>query len=55
MEQIFADYILPLPSNGSKGAEVDDVAWTDRLLCVMKFLDTKAINVLLSFSNIKPT
>ena len=50
---MFADYILPLPSNGTKGAEVDEVAWTDRLLCVMKFLDVKATNILLSFSNIK--
>lgn len=49
----FADYILPLPPPNSKGGDPDEAVWTDRLLCVMRFLDTKAINVLLNYSNIK--
>lgn len=49
----FAEHILPLPPPSSKGAEPDEAAWTDRLLCVMRFLDVKAVNVLLNFSNIK--
>ncbi|EMD34698.1 hypothetical protein CERSUDRAFT_116889 [Gelatoporia subvermispora B] len=55
-EQVLADYILPLPSlpsTSAKGSEVDEAAWTDRLLFTMKFLNEAAINALLSFSGVK--
>ncbi|KAH9849574.1 armadillo-type protein [Lenzites betulinus] len=56
-EQTIADFILPLPSlpssSSSKGAEIDEVAWTDRLLLTMRYLDEVAINTLYSFSNLK--
>lgn len=59
VEQVFAEYILPLPSQPSssssstKPADVDEVAWTDRLLFTMRFLDEQAINVLVGISGIK--
>jgi sister-chromatid-cohesion protein PDS5 len=59
-EQVLADYIFPLPSASSastgtgtggtsKGAgpEVDDGAWADRLLLVMRHLDERGIKHLL--------
>lgn len=55
-EQVIAEYILPLPSSpssSSKGNEVDEGAWTDRLLYTMKFLDGTAINAILSLSGMK--
>ncbi|KAG6332171.1 hypothetical protein ID866_6918 [Astraeus odoratus] len=61
-EQVIADYILPLPSlsnsasasaSVSKNAEVDEVAWTDRLLNTMRYLDDTAINTILSMSAVK--
>ncbi|KAI0689173.1 armadillo-type protein [Cytidiella melzeri] len=55
-EQMIADYILPLPaasSSSGKTAEVDEVAWTERLLCTMKFLDETANNSLRSLSGIR--
>ncbi|KAI0646530.1 armadillo-type protein [Trametes meyenii] len=56
-EQTIADFILPLPSlpssSSSKGAEIDEVAWTDRLLLTMRYLDEVSINTLYSFSNLK--
>lgn len=57
-EQTVADHILPLPlppsSSSSKNAsDVDEAAWTDRLLYVMTFLDDPATNVLQSFSGLK--
>ncbi|KAI0777199.1 hypothetical protein BD413DRAFT_514292 [Trametes elegans] len=57
VEQTLADYILPLPSlpssSSSKNADIDEVAWTDRLLLTMRYLDELAINTLYSFSNMK--
>ena len=58
VEQTLADYILPLPSpptaSSSKNAsDVDEAAWTDRLLYVMTFLNEQATNVLLSLSGLK--
>ncbi|KAJ6631101.1 armadillo-type protein [Mycena sp. CBHHK59/15] len=55
IEDVLAEYILPLPSSStpstSKNTEVDEVAWTDRLLTVMAFLDDDhATNSLLSVS-----
>ncbi|KAJ7432911.1 armadillo-type protein [Mycena galericulata] len=58
VEDVLAEYILPLPSSStpstSKGAEVDEVAWTDRLLTVIAFLDDdQAINILLTLSGVQ--
>ncbi|PFH47385.1 hypothetical protein AMATHDRAFT_152196 [Amanita thiersii Skay4041] len=56
VEQVVADYIFPLPSlsnTGSKGGEVDEVAWTDRILNTMKYLTEKSINALLGLSGLK--
>ena len=54
---MLAEYILPLPalpaSSSSKGSEIDEVAWTDRLLLIMRYLDEAAINTLYGFANIK--
>ncbi|KAI0064905.1 cohesin-associated protein Pds5 [Artomyces pyxidatus] len=54
VEPVLAEYVFPLPSTSSKG-DVDEVAWTDKLLTTMKFLDEKAINTLLGTSSIKAT
>ena len=48
-EQIFDEYILPLPAP----ANFDEVVWTDRLLLIMKHLDEQAVNLLLSWSGLK--
>ncbi|CAL1708691.1 unnamed protein product [Somion occarium] len=48
-EQVLDEYILPLPQLAS----ADEVAWTDKLLFIMKFLDENAINILLALSGIK--
>lgn len=57
MEQTITDFILPLPnlsnSSSSKGSEVDEVAWTDRLLLTMRYLDEVAVNTLTGFTNLK--
>ena len=56
-EQVFSDYILPLPSlsapSSSRSVDVDDAAWTDRLLNTMKVLDEKGIKSLLAMAGIK--
>ena len=56
-EQTFSEYILPLPSasspSTSKNVEVDEVAWTDRLLNIMQYLDEKAVKALLAMTGIK--
>ncbi|KAH8102266.1 armadillo-type protein [Cristinia sonorae] len=52
-EQAIAEYILPLPSLSSKPADIDEVAWTDRLLFTTSLLDDQAKNSLLSLSGIK--
>lgn len=56
-EQVIGEYILPLPSptptSNSRANDVDEGAWTDRLLFVMKFLDEMAVNALLSLSGMK--
>lgn len=59
VEQVIADYILPLPvasSSKDKSAivEIDEVRWTDRLLNTIKYLeDDKALNALLVCTNLK--
>lgn len=60
VEQVIADYVFPLPSllnaasaSTSKNAEVDDVAWTERLLNTLRYLDDTAIIAVLSMSGIK--
>ncbi|KAA1473006.1 cohesin-associated protein Pds5 [Dentipellis sp. KUC8613] len=51
VEHVFLEYVLPMPS--ARNAEVDEAAWTDRLLTTMRFLDEKAVNALLILSGIK--
>ncbi|TFY68468.1 hypothetical protein EVG20_g3547 [Dentipellis fragilis] len=51
VEHVLSEYVLPMPN--ARNAEVDEVAWTDRLLTTMKFLDEKAVNALLILSGIK--
>ncbi|KAG6901443.1 hypothetical protein C0995_011956 [Termitomyces sp. Mi166 len=57
VEQVVMEYILPLPSlstpSTSKGGEVDEVAWTDRLLHTMKYLEEKPTNALLVLTGVK--
>ncbi|KAF8726601.1 hypothetical protein AX14_007667 [Amanita brunnescens Koide BX004] len=61
IEQVVADFILPLPSllsPSSKAGEVDEVTWTERLLNTMKYLTDKSVNALLGLSglkNLRPT
>ncbi|KAM6492441.1 Armadillo-type fold [Amanita muscaria] len=52
VEQVLAEFILPLPSN-TKGANVDEVVWIDRLLHTMKYLTQTSINALLGLSGLK--
>ncbi|KAH7910374.1 armadillo-type protein [Hygrophoropsis aurantiaca] len=55
-EQVVADYVFPLPSAASassKTVEVDEVAWTDKLLNIMRFFDERAINAMLTFTTVK--
>lgn len=56
-EQTLTEYILPLPtlpsSSSSRGVEIDEVAWTDRLLLTMRYLDEVSINTLFNFANLK--
>jgi sister chromatid cohesion protein PDS5 len=51
------EYILPLSSSSisstSKASDVDEVAWTDRLLQTMKYLEEKAINAILTLTGLK--
>ena len=53
VEQIVMDYILPLPSpsasSTSRGAEVDEVAWTD----TMKYLEERSTNAMLLLTGLK--
>ncbi|PPQ74839.1 hypothetical protein CVT26_005219 [Gymnopilus dilepis] len=67
VEQVVYDYILPLPSLPSsasskdkekekeKDKEVDEVAWTDRLLNTMRALSDKSRLVLIALAGIKST
>ena len=52
-----AEYVLPLPTpanvSGSKGSEIDEVAWTDRLLSILRYLSDQSISTLLSLSGLK--
>ncbi|KIL63535.1 hypothetical protein M378DRAFT_192889 [Amanita muscaria Koide BX008] len=52
VEQVLAEFILPLPSN-TKGVNVDEVVWIDRLLHTMKYLTQTSINALLGLSGLK--
>ena len=42
-----------MPSTSSKASEIDEVAWTDRLLSIMKYLDDTAVKALLTISGLK--
>ncbi|EJD05552.1 uncharacterized protein FOMMEDRAFT_132048 [Fomitiporia mediterranea MF3/22] len=46
--QVIADYILPLPNKND-----DEVAWTERLLTVMRYLDERAIAALVKIANLQ--
>ncbi|KAF9235796.1 armadillo-type protein [Melanogaster broomeanus] len=56
-EQVIVDYVFPLPASSaastSKSVEVDEAAWTDRLLNTMQHLDDRAVNAILNMSWIK--
>jgi sister-chromatid-cohesion protein PDS5 len=57
VEQVLADYVIPLPSlttsSATKEKEVDEVAWTDRLLNVMRYLSEKSVQLLIGLSGLK--
>jgi hypothetical protein len=56
-EQVIADFIFPLPSGSSastsKNVDVNEVAWTDRLLNTMGYLDDRGVNAVLLLSGMK--
>ncbi|KAJ3762232.1 cohesin-associated protein Pds5 [Lentinula raphanica] len=59
VEQAISEHILPLPqfvpnAENSKIAEVDEKAWTDHLLNVMRYLTEPSVTALVVLSNIKP-
>lgn len=47
--QIISDYILPLPPKGDD----EEVAWTSRLLTVLRGLEEKGLNTVMAVSNLK--
>jgi len=57
VEQVLAEYIIPLPSlntsSATKEKDVDEVAWVDRMLIVMRYLSEKSIQLLLGLSGLK--
>ena len=59
VEQTVFEYILPLPvistSSATKDKEVDESAWTDRLLHTIGYLGGKAMDFLISLSGLKAT
>jgi len=52
-EQVLAEYVFPLQPSGSKATDVNEVAWTERLLHTMRFLDEKATQQLMNLSGLK--
>ncbi|KAL5521605.1 PDS5 [Sanghuangporus sanghuang] len=48
--QVVAQYILPFPAKAD-----EEVAWTDRLLVVLRYLEKSTLKTALSISNIKYT
>ncbi|KAF9226311.1 hypothetical protein BS17DRAFT_794477 [Gyrodon lividus] len=58
-EQVIVDYVFPLPASSgtsastSKNVEVDETAWTDRLLNTLQHLDDLAVSAILNMSGIK--
>ncbi|KAF5390105.1 hypothetical protein D9757_003848 [Collybiopsis confluens] len=59
VEQVLAEHILPLPAytpnqQNGKTADVDEVAWTDRVLNVMRYLSEQGVKALVTLANIKP-
>jgi sister-chromatid-cohesion protein PDS5 len=57
VEQVLAEHIIPLPSvvtsSATKEKDVDDIAWTDRLLIVMRYLTEKSTQLLIGLSGLK--
>ena len=51
------EYILPLSSSSvpstSKAADIDEAAWTDRLLQIMNYLEEKSINAILVLTGLR--
>jgi sister-chromatid-cohesion protein PDS5 len=52
-EQVLADYVFPFQLSGSKATDINEVAWTERLLHTMKFLDEKSTQHLINLSGLK--
>lgn len=57
VEQVLAEYIIPLPSlntsSATKEKEVDEAAWVDRMLIVMRYLSEKSVQLLIGLSGLK--
>jgi sister-chromatid-cohesion protein PDS5 len=57
VEQVLAEYIIPLPSlstsPATKERDVDEVAWADRMLVVMRYLSEKSTQLLIGLSGLK--
>ncbi|KAJ3508895.1 hypothetical protein NLJ89_g5509 [Agrocybe chaxingu] len=57
VEQILLEYIFPPPSIStsfaSKEKDVDEVAWTDRLLNTMRYLSEKSVATLMGVAGLK--
>ncbi|CAA7268353.1 unnamed protein product [Cyclocybe aegerita] len=57
VEQILLEYIFPPPSIStsfaSKEKDVDEVAWTDRLLNMMRYLSEKSVATLMGVAGLK--
>lgn len=54
-EHALAEYVFPLISSYLKENEIEESAWTDRLLTTMKFINERTIGSLISFSGLKIT
>ena len=57
VEQVLAEYIIPLPSlstsSATKEKDVDEVSWADRMLIVMRYLSEKSTQLLIGLSGLK--
>ena len=57
VELILSEYIIPLPSlstsSATKEKDVDEVAWADRMLIVMRYLSEGSRQLLIGLSGIK--
>jgi sister-chromatid-cohesion protein PDS5 len=57
IEQVLAEYVIPLPSittsSATKEKDVDEVAWADRILIVMRNLSETSKQLLIGLSGLK--